>query len=185
MEGGGVALSSLRPLYHALLYSGCFQWLRFIMSSGGAHRFWPCSVNIIEHSECPGGSPGALYLNNIILYIDIYITYIITAKSCVPLRIILWISNDCVGFSDVSFLPHQSEVQTRPWLPCRHPAAGLRRETTIPFSSMSWFNLNFRESKPKCFSPNSFSTMAEISPTMSLVVEVGYQRCQRTRRSVV
>ena len=35
----------------------------------GAHRFWPCFVNILEHPEYSGGSPGALYLNNIILYI--------------------------------------------------------------------------------------------------------------------
>ena len=35
----------------------------------GAHSLWPYSVNILEHSGCSGG-PGALYLNNIILYID-------------------------------------------------------------------------------------------------------------------
>ena len=46
------------------------QWLGFIISSGGTHSFLPCSVNILEHS---GMSPGALYLNNIILYIDIYV----------------------------------------------------------------------------------------------------------------
>ena len=34
----------------------------------GAHSFWPCFVNIVEHSECSGGSPGALYINNIIFY---------------------------------------------------------------------------------------------------------------------
>ena len=39
----------------------------------GAHSLWPCSVNILEHSGCSGVSPGAQYLNNIILYIDIYI----------------------------------------------------------------------------------------------------------------
>ena len=39
----------------------------------GAHSLWPCSVNIVEHSGCSGGSPGALYLNNVILHIDIYI----------------------------------------------------------------------------------------------------------------
>ena len=33
------------------------------------------------------------------------------------------------------------------------------------------FNLDFRESKPKFLSPNSFSTMAEITPTTSLCVE--------------
>ena len=40
----------------------------------GAHSFWPCSVNILEHSGCFGGSPGALYLNNIIIYIDISVS---------------------------------------------------------------------------------------------------------------
>ena len=39
----------------------------------GVNSFWPCSVNILEHSGCSSGSPGAPYLNNIILYIDIYI----------------------------------------------------------------------------------------------------------------
>ena len=39
----------------------------------GAHSFWPCFVNILEHSGCSGGSPEAPYLNNVILYIDIYI----------------------------------------------------------------------------------------------------------------
>ena len=39
-------------------------------------------VNILEHSKCSGGSPGALYVNNIF----IYGLYIITAKSCVRLR---------------------------------------------------------------------------------------------------
>ena len=42
---------------------------------------------------------------------------------------------------------------------------------TIPFSSMSRFNLD-RESKPKFLSPNYFSTMAEITPTTSVVVEL-------------
>ena len=47
----------------------------------GAHSLWQCSVNILEHSGCSGGSPGALHLNNI-LYMDIYqIIYIITTKS--------------------------------------------------------------------------------------------------------
>ena len=34
----------------------------------------------------------------------------------------------------------------------------------IPFLCLSWFSLDFRESKPKCLSPNSFSFMAEITP---------------------
>ena len=46
---------------------------------------------------------GAPDFPNIILYIAIYIIiHIITAKSCVRLQTISWISNDCVGFSDVS-----------------------------------------------------------------------------------
>ena len=36
---------------------------------------------------------------------------------------------------------------------------------------MSRFNLDFRESNPKFLSPNSFLTMAEITPTTSLVEE--------------
>ena len=58
-EGRGVALSSLQPRYHALVFTvDVSQWR-------GAHSFWPCSVNILEHSGCSGESPGALYLNNI------------------------------------------------------------------------------------------------------------------------
>ena len=37
------------------------------------YSFWPCSVNILELSGCSGESSGALYLNNIVLFIDIYI----------------------------------------------------------------------------------------------------------------
>ena len=37
---------------------------------------------------------------------------------------------------------------------------------------MSRFSLDFRESKRRFLSPNSFSTMAEITPTTSLVVEI-------------
>ena len=57
-----MALSSLRPRYHALVFTvDVTQWR-------GAHSFWPCSGNILEHSGCSSGTPGALYLNNIILY---------------------------------------------------------------------------------------------------------------------
>ena len=61
------------------------------------------------------------------------------------------------------------------------PVAGelLRRSlhtAKIPFSSMSRFNLDFRESKPKFLSPNSFSTIAEITPTTSLYLLWKYQR---------
>ena len=47
---------------------------------------------------------------------------------------------------------------------------------TIPISSMSRLNLYFRESKPKFLSPNSFSSMAEITPTTSLNLLWKYQR---------
>ena len=66
-----MALSSLRPRYHVPVFTvDLSQWR-------GAHSFWPCIVNILEHSKCSGASPGTLYLNNIVLYIDIYIVYII------------------------------------------------------------------------------------------------------------
>ena len=65
MGGGGVALISLRPLYHALVFTvDVSQLLGFIISSGDAQSF--CSLNILEHSGFSGGCPGALYLNNII-----------------------------------------------------------------------------------------------------------------------
>ena len=79
-----MALSSLRPRYHALVFTvDASLWLGFIISSGGTHRFWPCSVNILEHSGCSGGSPGALYLNNII-YLYIYNIYYHGEKLCAP-----------------------------------------------------------------------------------------------------
>ena len=54
-----MALSSLQPRYHALVFTvDVSQWR-------GARSFWPCSANILEHSGCSGESPGALYLNNI------------------------------------------------------------------------------------------------------------------------
>ena len=46
---------------------------------------------------------------------------------------------------------------------------------------MSWF-MYFRESKQKFLSPNSFSTMAEINPTMSLVVEIPETRVRHVMR---
>ena len=65
MEAGAVALSSLRPRYHALVFTvDVSQWLGFIILSGGTHSFWPCSANILEHAGCSGGSRGDLYLNN-------------------------------------------------------------------------------------------------------------------------
>ena len=55
-------------------------WLVFTVDVSqwrGAHSVRPYYVNILEPPECSGGSPGALYVNNTILYIDIYILYII------------------------------------------------------------------------------------------------------------
>jgi hypothetical protein len=55
-------------------------------------------------------------------------------------------------------------------------------QQSIPFSSMSWF-MYFRESKPKFLSPNSISTMAEITPNYSLVVGLlGTSKNQRFMR---
>ena len=69
VEDGGVVLSSLRPRYCALVLTvDILRWR-------GAHSF--CFVNILEHSGCSGGSPGALYLNNII--ISRYLCIIISA----------------------------------------------------------------------------------------------------------
>ena len=61
--------------------------------------------------------------------------------------------------------------------------AGLKREifAVNNFSSMSWL-MFLRESKPKFLSPNSFSTMAEITPTTSLVVEIPETRVLRVMR---
>ena len=56
-------------------------------------------------------------------------------------------------------------------------SGGRQSRASIPFSSMSRF-MYFKESKQKFLSPNSFSTMAEITPTTSLVV--GYHRRRRT-----
>jgi hypothetical protein len=46
---------------------------------------------------------------------------------------------------------------------------------------MSWF-MYFRETKPNFLSPNFFSTMAEITPTTSLVVEIPERRVRRVMR---
>ena len=45
-------------------------------------------------------------------------------------------------------------------------SGGRQSWATIPFSSMSRY-MYFRQSKPKFLSPNSFSTMAVITPTTS------------------
>ena len=53
---------------------------------------------------------------------------------------------------------------------CPLPPPQLWGPATIPFSFPEVrFSLDFRESKPKFLSPNSFSTMAEITPTTSLM----------------
>ena len=65
-------------------------------------------------------------------------------------------------------------------LSSRRPA-GVResasKKDTLP---MSLFNLDFGESKPKFLSPNSFSTMAEITTTTSLYLLWKHRRCLRT-----
>ena len=53
--------------------------------------------------------------------------------------------------------------------------AVLKRETFVAKGVL-------RESKPKLLYPNSFSTMAEITPTTSLVVEIPETRVQRVMR---
>ena len=50
-------------------------------------------------------------------------------------------------------------------------SGGRQSRSTIPFSSTSRF-MSFRESKPEFLSPSSFSTMAELTPTTSVVVEL-------------
>ena len=101
---------------------------------------------------------------------------------------ILWISNDCVGFSDNSGSSTSSSIWNglnrdmeekvivardclppEPRCPLPRDHRGGQSRATIPFSSMSRF-MFFRESKPKLISPNSFSTMAEITPTIHHVV---------------
>ena len=49
--------------------------------------------------------------------------------------------------------------------PLFRPSDRSPQMTTICFSSTSRLNLDFRESKPKFLSRNSFSIMAEITPT--------------------
>ena len=58
---------------------------------------------------------------------------------------------------------------------------GRHSPPAIPFSSMSWF-MFLRESKPKFLPPNSFSTLAEITPNTSLVVEIPETRVRRVMR---
>ena len=106
MEAGGVALSSLQPRYHALFTVDESQWW-------GTHNVWPCFVNILEHS---GGSPGALYLNNIILYRHQYTVYYHGQKLCVPQEDneSQTTASDSTTSLDLP-LSHQSEVQTELW----------------------------------------------------------------------
>ena len=83
------------------------------------------------------------------------------------------------GFDSLKYMNRDMEekgmvacdcLPPEPRCPLRgNTAAGRCQQSwaTIPFSSMSRF-MYFRESKPKFLSPNSFSTMAEITPTTSL-----------------
>ena len=90
-----------------------------------------------EHSGCSGGSPGVLYLINTILSRYLYhIICIIPAKSCVRLRMILWISNDCVGFSDVSCSSTSTSETLKGKFSCHgtfkhYPSAGVIVEGVV------------------------------------------------------
>ena len=56
-------------------------WLVFTVDVSqwrGAHSFWPCFINILEHKTCSGGSPGAVYVNNL------YTVYYQGQKLCAP-----------------------------------------------------------------------------------------------------
>ena len=90
-----------------------------------------------------------------------------TTASGSPTSLVLWIDS-------LKYMNHDIEEKViSP--PCgRQGSGGRQSRATIPFSSRFMY---FRESKPKFLSPISFSTMAEITPTTSLVVE----RRQRTR----
>jgi hypothetical protein len=87
----------------ASVYDGCIAMARI--------------HNIIRwHTHrCSDGIPGALYLNNIIYRYLYHIIYIFTAKSCVRLRMILWIWKDCVGLSDVSGFSTSTSDWTVTW----------------------------------------------------------------------
>ena len=77
-----------------------------------------CSVNILELSGCSGGSPGALYLNNIIIHRYLYYNiglYYHGQNLCAP-------ANDCIGFSNVS----GSSTSTAIW--SRQPRHGGERD---------------------------------------------------------
>ena len=162
-----MALSSLRLQYHALVFSGCIVMARCTQLLAVF-----CKYSRTLWSS--GRSAGALYLNNIILYIDIniieHIEYIITAKSIVRSRRYYESQNDCIGFSDVSgsspstsILPAivscQSTAASAPlpeqWTACSAEAAWRwcqRVVPTIPFSSISLF-MYFRKSKQKFLPP--------------------------------
>ena len=62
--------------------------------------------------------------------------------------------------------------------PAAEASAAVRQlssRSTIPSSSMSWFNMDFRVSWPKFLFPQFFSTMAKITPTTSLYLLWKYQ----------
>ena len=90
-------------------------------------------------------------------------------------------------------LPHQSVVDrtarcllpaagARHHRPAAHlPGGGASRRWCLATGGMSQF-MYFRESKPKFLSPNSFSTMAEITPATCIVVEIPETRVRRVMR---
>ena len=93
----------------------------------GAHSLWTRSVNLIlEHSGSSGGSPGALYLNNILLNI-IYLYHILSRPNLCGTGKGTLAGRDCCPGSEA---PH----------PIRHTRQ-------LP-------GAYFRESKPKFLSPS-------------------------------
>ena len=97
------------------------------------------------------------------------------------------VGRECIPLEPCFPPPRQrSALITASWSRGGGPsAARLRRETTAvnnPFLLHVVLHAYFRESKPKFLSPNSFSTMAEITPTKSFVVEIPETRVRRVMR---
>ena len=153
-----MALSSLRPLYHALVFTlDVSQWR-------GEHTIWPCSANILEHSGCSCGS---------------------VARDCPLPRQRAAPRHHRLGSGQRAAPRHhrlgsglcRGTTSPRRWSSAaatlrQRGSSGRRSRATIPFSSMSQF-MYFRESKPKFLFPQFLgSTMADITPTTSLIVEL-------------
>ena len=90
----------------------------------------------------------------------------ITAKSCVRLQMIFRILTTASGSQTSLVPPHQSEVQTEP----RHGGERNCCRLRTPGGALAFLlhvavQSGLQVVKPKFLSPNSFSTMAEITPT--------------------